>query len=131
MIVISYNTLINNTQAQLIDNTLESIANQADVLTSAQVNVGDSPNLFYASSDAVYVANCGSDTVSVIDPTTNAVIENITVGDGPSSIDTFRGAIYVANYGSDTVSVIDRSTNEVVAGVTFDSYSISRGPDSL
>ena len=35
---------------------------------------------------AIYVANSGSDTVSVINPTTNTVIKNITVGDSPSFI---------------------------------------------
>ena len=30
---------------------------------------------------SVYVANSGSNTVSVIDPATNTVIKNITVGD--------------------------------------------------
>lgn len=33
-----------NAEAQLSQNRLESIINQADVLTSAQVDVGDLPN---------------------------------------------------------------------------------------
>ena len=68
----------------------------------------------------LYVTNFGSDTVSVIDPTTNTVIKNITVGDGPISIDidTFGDAMYVANYDSDTVSVIDPTTNTVIKNIT-------------
>lgn len=32
-----------NTEAQLSENTLESIVNQTNVLTNAQVSVGDDP----------------------------------------------------------------------------------------
>ena len=48
--------------------------------------------------DSIYVANSGSDTVSVIDPVTNTVIKNIPVGNGPRFIDTYMSYIYVANY---------------------------------
>ena len=64
----------------------------------------------------IYVANSGSDTVSVIDITNNTVIKTIPVGNTPSSI--FRNSFYsnlayVANSGSDTVSVIDVDTYNV------------------
>ncbi len=43
----SYSVLMNdNAEAQLSQNTLESIVNQTNVLTSAQLGVGDSPILF-------------------------------------------------------------------------------------
>ncbi|MGH9976059.1 MAG: YncE family protein, partial [Nitrososphaeraceae archaeon] len=68
----------------------------------------------------MYVANYGSDTVSVINTTTNNVTENIPVGNGPIFVDVLGDAMYVANSGSDTVSVIDTVTNDVVARVVFD-----------
>ncbi|GJO06765.1 hypothetical protein NJB18091_48440 [Mycobacterium marinum] len=59
----------------------------------------------------IYVTNRGGDTVSVIDPTTNAVIDTISVGTNPievavSPTGAEAGDVYVANKGDDTVSVI-------------------------
>ncbi|MGH9976058.1 MAG: hypothetical protein ACRD8Z_09530 [Nitrososphaeraceae archaeon] len=72
-----YSALINDKlEAQVSENTLESIANETKVLSSAQVSVGDSPNSIVIGN-AVYVANWGSDTVSVISRITNTVVENI------------------------------------------------------
>jgi len=58
----------------------------------------------------VYVANAGSNTVSVINPTTDTVT-SYTVGSDPmgvavSATGPEAGDIYVANSGSDTVTVI-------------------------
>ena len=95
----------NNAEAQLSQNRLESIANEADVLVSAQVNVGDNPVFIHAPPyRQIYVTNHGSNTVSVINSGTNLLIKNINVGDGPSSIDTHEDNIYVTNIDSDTVS---------------------------
>ena len=111
-----------NAEAQWSINRLESIANETNVLTSAQVNVGDGPFSIAAQPfrDNIYVANSGSDTVSVIDPATHAVIKNINVGDSPSVIGTphFGNNIYVANSDSGTVSVIDSTTNTVIKNIT-------------
>jgi YVTN family beta-propeller protein len=67
-----------------------------------------------------YVANQGSNTVSVIDTTTNTVTATINVGGSPFGVavrpDGARA--YVANQGSNTVSVIDTSTNTVIATVS-------------
>ena len=61
----------------------------------------------------LYVTNSGSDTVSVIDASTNKRIIDINVGKNPTNlaIDSSSGGlnslIFVANSGSDTVSVIN------------------------
>jgi YVTN family beta-propeller protein len=61
----------------------------------------------------VYVTNYDSNTVSVINPTTNTVIATIPVGDGISptgpygvAINPTNGLVYVTNVISETVSVI-------------------------
>jgi YVTN family beta-propeller protein len=66
-----------------------------------------------------YVANYGSDTVSVIDESTNTVTATIDVGEYPEGVafDSANGDVYVANFGTDTVSVIDGSTNTVTATI--------------
>jgi YVTN family beta-propeller protein len=122
----SYNALMNDdTEAQLNDNTLESIVNQTKVLTSAQIDVGERPVFIDRTDAAVYVANADSDSVSVIDTATNTVIKTIPVGRNPTSIDRYYDrAVYVANAASDSVSVIDTATNTVVMNIT----TVGNGP---
>ena len=109
--------------AQVNTNTLESLANNTNVLASAQINVGRDPvSILSYREVGVYVANARSDTVSVIDPITNTVTKNIQVGKSPRYIalgsSSFGGDnIYVANYDSDTVSVIDPITNTVTKNI--------------
>ena len=73
----------------------------------------------------VYVANYGSNTVSVIDGKTNQVVaSDITVGQNPAGItvNPATNMVYVANSGSNTsntVSVIDGKTNQVVTNIPY------------
>src|SRR5690606_21909227 len=71
-------------------------------------------------TNLVYVANSLDDTVTVIDGSTNEVIEAVTVGNGPYgvAVNPNTNRIYAANYFSNTVTVIDGSTNEVIEAVT-------------
>ena len=111
---------MNDTEAQLSQNMLDSIANQTKVLTSAQIEIGELPIEVYTSADTTYVANFRSNTVSVIDSDTNTVIKDIHVRDGPRFIEALAGGgdVYVANFRSNTVSVIDSDTNTVIKNIT-------------
>ncbi len=64
-----------------------------------------------------YVANLGSDTISVVDTATQTAVTIIPVGDDPDGVAaTPDGAlVYVTNFLSDTASVIDTTTNTVTA----------------
>lgn len=76
LVIVSYSTLANDgTEAQPSENMLESIVNQTKLLTSAQLSVGSGPSYIATLEGAIYVANSGSNTVSVIDPNTNTVIK--------------------------------------------------------
>ena len=86
------------------------------------------------NKNLVYVANSGSDTLSIIDATSNSVIAGVRTGSNPRGIavDGMRDLTYVTNLGSSSVSVIDGASNTVVAdvsvcgapeGVVFDSTS--------
>ena len=70
------------------------------------------------STDLVYVANEGANTVSVIDGTTNTVTATVAVGNGPDGVgvDPSTDTIYVAD-GGGGVSVIDGATNTVTATI--------------
>jgi YVTN family beta-propeller protein len=75
------------------------------------------------STGRVYVANDGSNTVSVIDGNTNTVIATVGVGSQPEGVgvNPSTGRVYVANDGSNTVSVIDAHANTVIATIAVGS----------
>ncbi len=71
------------------------------------------------ASGFVYVANSGSNNVSVINRATNTVTSTIGVGNGPVGcvVSPDGNKVYVANINSNTVSVINTATNTVTAVV--------------
>ena len=92
-------------------------------ISPVHISANLTSNLFgdQSTSDTIYVANSGSDSISVINTTTNTVNKVIPVGEAPVYVyvDPFLGDVYVANRDSGGVSVINGKTNEAVAGVTF------------
>jgi YVTN family beta-propeller protein len=67
----------------------------------------------------LFVANFGSDNVTVVDLTNGRVVTTIAVGHEPAGIcyDGARSRVVVANFGSDTVSVISTVTDRVTSTV--------------
>ena len=94
------------------------IDTSANATVGTPIGVGENPFAIAITPDGTraYVVNSGSDTVSVIDIATNAVVATIPVGSGPGAIaitpDGTRA--YVANSAVDNISVIDTATNTVV-----------------
>ena len=68
---------------------------------------------------AAYVANYGSNSVSVIDTTTNTVTDHHPCRWGPFGVgvDPVTHHAYVANFNADTVSVIDTTTDTVTTTI--------------
>jgi YVTN family beta-propeller protein len=66
-----------------------------------------------------YVPNAGSNSVSVIDTSSNTVVATVPVGANPVNVAVTPngGRAYVANAGSNSVSVINTGTNTMVATV--------------
>ena len=64
--------------------------------------------------DEQRVVSVGRNSVAVIDPRTNRVLDSIRVGDGPSSIAVANGRVWVVNRDAQTISVIDASTRALV-----------------
>jgi YVTN family beta-propeller protein len=90
---------------------------------SASVTVGIVPvGVAITPDGSAYVANSGSDTVSVIDATAT-VSATIAVGSGPFgvAITTDGSQAYVTNFDAGTVSVIDTATNTVSATIAVGS----------
>jgi len=67
-----------------------------------------------------YVANLGSNDVSVINTTTNAVVNRIPVQTYPNAVEISpdNRYVYIANNLSNSVSVISTATNSVIANIT-------------
>ena len=81
----------------------------------------------------VYVANAGSDSISVINPLTNDVENEIPLrfGTQPEAIAVSEGSygkefIFVANYGFNTVSIFDASTYQQIEEI-----NVGNGPFAI
>lgn len=83
----------------------------------ATIRVGRKPRAlcWNPTYNKVYVLNQDTDTVTVIDGSSNAVLAHIPVGDQPVTAvyNTAGNKLYVANEGSANVTVIDGATNAV------------------
>ena len=88
----------------------------AALLAAAVLSAGATTRAGAATHD-IYVANVGGSSVSVIDPTTNAVVATIPVGSYPVgvAITPDYSQAWVVNEGSNNVSVISTATNTVAA----------------
>jgi YVTN family beta-propeller protein len=116
------------------DSNNVSVINRQSGDTVATIMVGKKPRGIAASlgreHPRVYVANSGSNSISVIDPTTNKVEIEIPLRFGiePEGITVARISpekelIFVTNYGSNNVSVFDVSTYQEI-----DKINVGDGP---
>lgn len=81
------------------------------------INVGDSPLevTFTPNGRYVFVANNGSDNVTVIDAETKTTVKTIAVGDGPvGAWPGSNGVMYVDNETGKSLTAIDATTLEIV-----------------
>ncbi len=74
----------------------------------------------YAAGPYAYITNSGSDSVSVIDLSSNTVVDSVSVGGEPYGVAVTPDGtkVYVTNYVDDTVSVIDTSSDTVISTIT-------------
>ena len=90
----------------------------------ATVTVGSGPaDLAYDSARGeVFVANDGSDTVSVISDSTNTVVATVPLPAGSSpfgaAYDPAKGEVFVTNIHANTVSVISDGTRSTTTSVS-------------
>jgi YVTN family beta-propeller protein len=99
-------------RASVAGNTVGVIDSDGDI--AAEIEVGESPSDVAVAPEAVWVTNATEDTVSRIDPATNAVGQTIDVGGGPAGVAVGGGAVWIANGLDGTVSRIDPATNNEV-----------------
>lgn len=104
-------------------------------VVAATINVGDSPVGVAISPDGgtAYVANSGSDSVSIIDTASNSVAATVATGIRPVglAVSPDGSSVYVANAGSQSVSVIDASSGTLVQIIPLGDvpWSVAITPD--
>jgi len=112
-----------NNDTMLHAHTLDTIVHRTNITqTSAQVKVGHSPISVIVNDDKmsskIYIANSGSNSISVIDGTNNIKLKDIPVGTHPVYMALYPpNKIFVANSGSDSISVIDTITNTNIKNI--------------
>src|SRR5262245_15045529 len=80
------------------------------------------PNVVHALSGKAYITNFSSNTVSVIDTSSDTVITTIPVGSGPfgGDVSAVKKRVYISNSNDNTISVIDTDSNMVVDSIPMD-----------
>ncbi len=76
--------------------------------------------VYNPDNNNVYVSSFGSNTISVINSSSNTVISTISVGNGSSAIayNPQNHNMYVTNSNSNTISVINSSSNTVISTIS-------------
>jgi YVTN family beta-propeller protein len=104
------------------------LANGQTVTATVPVGTGPFGLAYDSAKDEIFVANQGSDTVSVVSDSNNKVIATVKVGGQPESAayDSAKGEVFVANAAvPGNVSVISDANNTVVK---TDGGRLGRGP---
>lgn len=94
------------------------ILDAATLAERNRVTVGDAPAevTFAPSGELAFVANTGSDSVTLLDPATGAVLATQPVGDAPVGAWPGRdGRMYVDNEAGKSLSIIDPASRALVA----------------
>jgi len=107
-------------------------SNDAFGINTFSVGATPIPVVVNPNTNMIYVGNAGSNTVSVVDGSTNTVLTNVTVGFTPVAlaIDTNANVVYVANLNSANVSVINATTNTVIVTISVGVSPTGIGFDS-
>jgi YVTN family beta-propeller protein len=115
------NTFTSPSIALALDEDTAPSVDRGDRVILSNITVGISPSSIVVNppTHKVYIANSGSNNVSIIDAKTNKGITNVTVGNSPCcmAIDPKTNIVYVANSGSDTISMMNGSSDKIIAGI--------------
>jgi YVTN family beta-propeller protein len=109
------------THAQYVSGQIIGIVDDIGVTT---ISVGTRPAgvAVNTTTNKLYVANSGSNDVTVIDGTTNSVVATLTdpnaVAPLAVAVNSTTNTIYVANSQSNNLTVIDGATDSVTATIT-------------
>ncbi|NOR31599.1 MAG: beta-propeller fold lactonase family protein [Sulfitobacter sp.] len=88
-----------------------------------RIDVGSRPfGLRFAPDGRLFVANVGSNDVTVIGPQMDKTVATFAVGERPYGVAFAQGRAFVTNQYADTVSVVDTSTFQTIATLPSGEY---------
>lgn len=104
----------------------------AGVRVGAPVGVGSPEGLAYGVG-SVWAVNSTEGTLSRINPSTHAVVDQIPVGTAPAAAAVTGGSVWVANSGDGTVSQVNAAAGKVVKTITVGNIpvAIASGPSGV
>ncbi len=119
-----YGTMVTLVQAVIANRDDNSISIYTPLFPSAAVTTvslpsGSAPVYLGTAAGLVYVADFGTDSVSIIAPSNQSVIKTISVGHHPVAIASTPDGkkVYVANRDANSVSVISTIDNTVLTTI--------------
>jgi YVTN family beta-propeller protein len=132
-----YVTNMGSNTVSVINGTTNVVINNITLVTGEQEQEGAGRNGFFSPAGIaydsdngnLYVTNRGSDSLSVINGTTNTLVNEMSLDAiAPSGVvyNAANNYIYVTNMGSNTVSVINGTTNAIVTTIP-----VGLGPNAI
>jgi YVTN family beta-propeller protein len=113
--------IVSNNYAYIAtDHLLKVSLTQASPSTTS-VSTGLYPSWITSVGTNIYVANGGSNNVSIYDSTTATptFIKNLSTGSSPYFMLASNAYVYVSNTGGNTITDIDSATNTVINTITL------------
>jgi YVTN family beta-propeller protein len=132
-----YVTNMGSNTVSVINGTTNVVINNITLVTGEQEQEGAGRNGFFSPAGIaydsdngnLYVTNRGSDSLSVINGTTNTLVNEMSLDAiAPSGVvyNAANNYIYITNMGSNTVSVINGTTNAIVTTIP-----VGLGPNAI
>lgn len=119
----SFDVIVNDGNGGLTLVTVDIAVPPASATITDTIEIGEFSDpwgvVVHPTEPRAYVAVGATDSVEVIDTSTNEIIDTIQVGNVPVAVtmNADGSRLYVTNSTSRTVSVIDTATNQVIATV--------------
>ena len=98
---------------------LEVNGTTGKINSTIPVGLGPRSVAYDSANGLLYVANAGSNNLTVINPVTQTTVRSISTSFGPSSIavDNVTDLVYITNWNSNETTVIDGGSNTFHAGI--------------
>jgi YVTN family beta-propeller protein len=120
-----YNTYLDVMQQILASLKIQKTTNSTQ-LDEPALKLANAPDDLTVNpiTSTLYVANAGSNTISIIDTKTNRIITNVSTLSVPDAVYFSKtlNNLYVANIGSNTISSLDTITKKVISYTKVGSY---------
>lgn len=96
------------------DETLITVDLKKKIITSI-LKLGRCPVCMKSINNRIYILNCDSNSLSIIDENNNTIMEQINLDEKPSDlqVDFKANKIYIANFNGNSISIYDINDNSI------------------